>query len=131
VTDIIAVTEQFAKMLESLTEEWEQLVDGVSQTDLETQDLLHEIELTKFNAVEGYMLTSKLKEIRLRRREIKNDLEVYSSFKDTFYANNKNLSVTLFKALKKLNTIREGQERKHYTPRVRDDLKLAQKEETA
>jgi hypothetical protein len=125
VSDIIKTVEQFARLLDTIETDLGELISAQSSIDLEQQDILHEIELTKFNAVEGFLLASKLKEIRHRRREITNDLEVCQSFVDSFYKNHKGLGVTLYKSLKYMQQIRQTQGAKVYTPRVRTDIKLA------
>lgn len=56
------------------------LVNSLSELDLEQQDLLHYIENEKFNAVDGYKLSKKIKEIRTERRKVKNELAMISIF---------------------------------------------------
>lgn len=57
----------------------------LSLEDQKTQDLLHYIENNKINAFQSYRLVKQLKKIRLDRRNIKNNIELAT----TFY-NNKN-----------------------------------------
>jgi hypothetical protein len=51
------------------------LSEMLKAQDLEEQDLLHYIEFETFNACEGYLLANKIKEIRTKRREIKDEME--------------------------------------------------------
>lgn len=57
----------------------------LSLEDQKTQDLLHYIENNKINAFQSYRLVKQIKKIRLDRRNIKNNIELAT----TFY-NNKN-----------------------------------------
>ena len=45
------------------------------QYDMQEQDILHYIEFEKYDAVTGSKLLKKLKEIRIGRRNIKNEYE--------------------------------------------------------
>lgn len=48
----------------------------LSTVDMEIQDCLHYIEFMKLNAAQGYKAYKLLKERRMRRRSIKNELQV-------------------------------------------------------
>lgn len=54
------------------------LTEMESKIDKEISDILHYIEFYSFNACEGYKLAKELKELRLKRRDIKNQLEAIS-----------------------------------------------------
>jgi hypothetical protein len=68
---ICNLSDQFKTMKGN--KEW--LADMHSKVDQEISDILHYIEFFSFNACEGYKLAKRLKELRLRRRDIKNQLE--------------------------------------------------------
>lgn len=83
------------------------LINNLSDLDLEEQDLLHYIETEKFNAVEGYKLSRKIKEIRLERRKVKNELALINIFQQNSnklinLENRRFLITTLGKESKKL-----------------------------
>lgn len=60
----------------------ETLASRLSDLDLKQQDILHYIEDNKINVIYCYNIIKKLKEIRLKRRKIKNDMELISTFKE-------------------------------------------------
>lgn len=85
----------------------DQLVQELSTCDLKEQDILHYIELEKFNCVDGYKLAKKLKEIRQERRKIKDKLDLINIFQNHSNklinsSNRKFLITTLNKENKKL-----------------------------
>lgn len=45
----------------------------ISDIEKETDDIMHLIELTSFNAAEGYKIAKQLKEIRMERRILKDE----------------------------------------------------------
>ena len=48
----------------------------LSEADLELQKIEHEIEFGSFNVVKGYNYSKRIKEIRIERRHIKDDLQL-------------------------------------------------------
>ncbi len=50
--------------------------------DEKTQDLLHYIENNKLTTFECYRIVKELKDIRLKRRKVKNDIELLKSYND-------------------------------------------------
>lgn len=55
------------------------LSEDLSDIDKVEQQVLHEIEFKSFNAVEGYFYAKRLKEIRQKRREIKDTIQPFQS----------------------------------------------------
>ena len=51
----------------------------LSKIDAEINDLLHYIELTNLNAADGYRIYARLRECRLRRRVLKNDMAKFAA----------------------------------------------------
>lgn len=68
---IHSLSEQFTAMKSN--KEW--LLDMESKIDQEISDILHYIEFYPFNACDGYKLAKELKALRLKRRDIKNQLQ--------------------------------------------------------
>jgi len=125
-TDAISITRSFLESLNVVEKEWGTWVDNLNLCDMETQDLLHEIELTKFDIQRGYRLCKQLQEVRQRRRDLKNTMEVMRTLKD-FLDSNKQLKINLFKTLSTMERTEEHQGQRMYAPRVRADLKLSKK----
>lgn len=83
--DVIKEITEIADKLNEVEDYCSQLINKLSSEDLKMQDLLHYIEKNKISPFESWRLVKKIKQIRLDRRKIKNDMELSA----TFY-NNKN-----------------------------------------
>lgn len=96
--------------------------DELVKAEQERQDLLHVLELGKLDAIGIQKVAGQLKQVSIRRRSIKNNLEVLeavSKFSRTFNNNtNKNKQIETV-----ANTVNNiiSRDRK-YTMRVRKDL---------
>lgn len=100
------------KFFTSIDQEINDILQELSNVDLEQQDILHYIENNKLNA-SGYAKVGKLlKEIRLKRRKIKNDLDKLSTIRDnlTRKYNNKFIEKDIIGAIKGIEAVekREG-----------------------
>ena len=95
----------------------EKLSKELSITDTKQQELLHYIENHNLNAVESCKIIKLLKTVREERREIKNEINVVQSLKDTFVDKYKNkfIEKDLIKALKNLKELSEKQNNPSYT----------------
>jgi hypothetical protein len=125
-TEGIITTKNFLETLNTIEKEWGSWVDDLKQCEMETQDLLHEIELTNFNAYRGYLLCKQLQDVRQRRRQLKNKMEILRTLKE-FIENNKQLKISLYKTLSTMEKTEEHQSQRMYLPRVRTDISLAEK----
>ena len=89
--------------------------------DQEYNDLTHALELTKFNAAEGFRLAKELQDNRIRRRNAKNQREQLQPLYDLIQKYQ-----VFFKELKNVQTqiesVIHAQAKRKYQPRVRDDL---------
>lgn len=81
----------------------------LNQCDMETNDLLHRLELKGFNACEGYKLAKQLSEVRKKRREMKDVIEFLTDVDDFG---------SIYKIEEKLKEMRN----KHYNPRILCEL---------
>lgn len=93
-------------------EDCEKLVHELSCNDLETSDILHYIEFEEFTLEVGYSAAQKLKNLRLARRKIKDELEplqVLITMLD---------SQKLNKIQKRIDAQVNKQQDRCYTPRV-------------
>ena len=91
--------------------EW--LLEKQSDIDKQISDILHFIEFEKFSACEGFKLCKALKELRLKRRDIKNQLELINIINCHTCNNMANGSTN-----KAISSI----ENKQYAPRVLIEL---------
>ena len=89
------------------------LLDMESEVDKEISDIMHFIEFYNFSASDGYKLCKALKDLRLRRRKIKNELELINIVNTQSLSNV--ASGQTNKAIDNLND-------KKYTPRVLQEL---------
>jgi len=89
--------------------------------DQEYNDLTHALELTRFNAAEGFRLAKELQDNRLRRRNAKNQREQLQPLYDLIQKYQ-----VFFKELKnvqaQIESVIHAQAKRKYQPRVRDDL---------
>lgn len=69
----------FNKYCSSLNKRHNELVKALSEVDLEQQDILHFLEFDTYDAVTMMKVTKRLKEVRVKRREIKDELDVIQS----------------------------------------------------
>ena len=106
---ICNLSDQFKAMKGN--KEW--LLEMESNVDKEISDILHYIEFYSFNACDGYKLAKELKNLRLKRRDIKNQLEVIN-----IISNHTCNMLADGKTNKALCNI----ENKQYTPRVLTEI---------
>ena len=98
------------------------IYNGIHDADLETTDLLHEIELNQLDIKEQVEMYMKLKEVRERRRTYKNR-QAYFDEIGTFVGMMPGLPGKLQNLLNKLQEVKMRQENAIYTPRIRTDIK--------
>ena len=94
--------------------------------ELEQDDLLHEIELSKLNVFELSKVAVRLRNVRQERRVIKDKLEFLSTLKgfaDKY--NNKLITGDIAQLLKNIRNLKENWETRIYKTRVLEDLKIS------
>ena len=98
------------KRLQKLSEEQ-------SVADIKQSDILHYIENHNLNASQSCKLIKQLKKVRKERREIKNEIDVVQSLKDTFVDKYKNkfIEKDIIQALKNLRQLEEKQNNPKFT----------------
>lgn len=83
---------EYNNFLDRANTRLKELTKIISKYDLQEQDILHYIEMKKFDAVMGSMLMKKLKEITMNRRTAKEEFSALTSItqlsKKTKYKNN-------------------------------------------
>ena len=112
---------------------YERNVDLIKQIEGELNDLNHEIELSSpKNARDGYKMYKEIRELRIKRRQAKEENELmkdmYEYLKGQNAQNFKNKIQQLQGSSMK---VREAQEHRIYTPRQRNDLTITNKTSTA
>ena len=94
----------------------------------ERDDLLHEIELSKLNAIERMQVYTKLENVLRERRVIKDKIDLVSTVKPyTTKYTMKGICGETETTIKNIETLQKNQENRQYTPRILKDLKCAKK----
>lgn len=94
----------------------------------ERDDLLHEIELSKLNAIERMQNYSRLETVLKERRIIKDKIELINTIKPyTSKFITKGICAETDITIKNIETLKSNQESRQYTPRIIKDLKCAKK----
>lgn len=125
-TNEMIATKHFLEALNTVESDWGSWVEDLNMVEQEIQDLLHEIELTRFDVQRGYKLSKALQEARQRRRTLKEKMEILRTLKE-FTDSNKQLKISLYKALNAMQRTEDHQGQRMYTPRVRTDITLAER----
>ena len=68
--------------LDRIDEYSNSLTDNLSELDCKMQDLLHYIENNKINVLWCYRMIKEIKQIREKRRKVKNDMELLSKYNE-------------------------------------------------
>ena len=94
----------------------------------ERDDLLHEIELSKLNAIERMQTYSRLETVLKERRIIKDKIELINTIEPyTSKFITKGICAETDTTIKNIETLKSNQESRQYTPRVIKDLKCAKR----
>ena len=94
----------------------------------ERDDLLHEIELSKLNAIEIMSTYKRIEKILQEIEMIKNKIDLISTIKPyTSKFITKGICAETDITIKNIETLKHNQENRQYTPRVIQDLKCAKK----
>lgn len=112
--DLTAICQQQQDLYKSLMEYKDSLGAALSTIDMEISDLMHYIEIMNLNAANGYKVFAMLKEKRIRRRRIKDDMAKFAVLSDATLE--ELISGTLLATLKKIDNDRI------YTPRKLPEL---------
>ena len=100
----------------------------IKRTELERNDLLHEIELGNLNAVELTKVASVLKDVLKERRQYKDELDKVMTLKGfTDKYNNKLITGDIIQVLKNLRTLEQNKEKRKYKARVIEDMKCVER----
>lgn len=122
VEEILIIMKNF---FEGIEKEHSELIEELTNKELEQQDLLHELELNNLDAVEITKVAISLKKVRKERRIIKNDIErvkIIKNFTDKY--NNRFIVNEINVLIKELKKLKKRQENRKYEPRILKDIKI-------
>lgn len=103
------------------------LEEEIRKTELERNDLLHELELGNLNAVELTKVAVVLRDVLKERRGYKDELSKVMTLKGfTDKYNNRLIVGDIIQVLKNLNRLKQNNESRTYTPRVIKKLKCVE-----
>ncbi|WP_054751398.1 hypothetical protein [Piscibacillus salipiscarius] len=100
---------------------YEQNEAAIVELEQEQLDLLHVTEFSNFNASEGYSLSKEVKEVRMKRRQLKNENELLHECLKVIKKMNPHIN-QLNQSIGTIRNIKKNQEVRSYKCRVRDDL---------
>lgn len=114
------VTEEIKEVVERLDridEYNNSLTDNLSELDCKQQDLLHYIENNKINVLWCYRMLKEIKQIRQKRRKVKNDMELLSKYNEqkTKIISKDNRQFLLTEIYKKEKSLSKNYTNKQYT----------------
>lgn len=98
-----------------------------SMWDIKQDELLHYIENHNLNAVKSCKIVKQLKYVRAERRQVKDEIDVIRSLKDTFVDKYKNkfIEKDLMLALKNLKELENRKNKPKYTYQyLTEDLEI-------
>ena len=107
----VDLTKELYKIYDEAKSSCEQTWKDIQKYDLMQEDILHLIEFNKFNACEGYMLSKRLKELRILRRNAKNERQALQSLITK-------IEPTLQNTKKAIDKIEKSFNNKKYNPRI-------------
>lgn len=107
--DVMAKITEAVALLNSIDEYGATLVNKLSELDSKEQDILHYIENKPISILWCYNVIRKIKDIRIERRTVKNDMELMSKYNEikskmTSKENRQFILAELHKREKTLNT---------------------------
>ena len=126
--NVIPLIKTILESFENLKYEMDSVNQKIRDIHSEQDDLLHELELTKFNACEGYQLSKELQILRHKRRHYKDQEEQMDMIRGII--NKYKWIINDLKPLVKLLEEKEDHQiHRQYTPKIRTNLKLVKLKE--
>lgn len=98
-------------LFQDVDKQLEELARKQSEWDIKQQEVLHYIENHNLDAVQRCKIVGLLKDIRYERRQVKNEIDVLNSIKDSFVDKYKNkfIEKDIILALKNLKEVHTRQ----------------------
>lgn len=128
VTDILKLVLQ---LFHDIDKRQEELSKEQSVADTKQDEILHYIEIHNLNAATRCKVISLLKKVREERRQIKNEIDVIRSLKDSFIDKYKSkfIEKDIMIALKNLKELEERKNNPKYTYKyLTEDLEILEQE---
>ena len=126
--NVVPLIKTILESFETLEYEMDSINQKIRDIHSEQDDLLHEVELTKFNACEGYQLSKELQLLRHKRRHYKDQEEQMDMIRGVI--NKYKWVINDLKPLVKLLEEKENHQiHRQYTPKIRTNLKLVKLKE--
>lgn len=99
------------KLYEEIEHDYQRYCEEQSEYDKSLNNMLHKLESETFSASTGYKMAKEIKEIMMRRRIVKNEVEALTSLRQQInYIKPTNIKTKIAK-------IEEMQSKREYTPR--------------
>jgi hypothetical protein len=112
-------SEQLLNIYKNIEEDLNTYDIELRKTEGYLQDVMHIIENENFNASEGYKLSKMIKDARIQRRDLKNEIETLNILKKTYIQmSKKQLSKTSENIQEKDKQLAELKEKTVYVPRT-------------
>lgn len=80
--DVMAKITESVALLNSIDEYGSTLINKLSELDSKEQDILHHIENKPISILWCYNVVRKIKDLRIERRKVKNDMELMSKYNE-------------------------------------------------
>lgn len=126
--------EEYKEFLKDMQEFFESLDDEEKNTqmllkneELKQEDLLHEIEISKLNAVQRIKVYNSLRNVRIERRKYKDELNLIKTLQG--FANcfiRKGILCKLKTARANIETLEKDKSNRKYKARILNDLKCCE-----
>lgn len=120
-------------IFQDVIKNYEKNLDIIKQTEEELLDLMHEIELSEpKNAYHGYLLYKEIRDLRIKRRTAKEEVELLKDMYDFLKSPNGQSFKSKIQSIQGSSVkLRTTQESRTYTPRQRNDLTITDKHSIA
>ena len=120
-------------MYQNVIKNYERNLEVIKQTEDEIMDLMHEIELSESkNAYQGYCLYKEIRELRIKRRTAKEEVELLKDMYEYLTGQQGQAFKSKIQSIQG-NSVKicAAQEARTYQPRQRNDLTITNKTSTA
>lgn len=124
------IINDMTKFFMELDDEQKATQEIINIEELKQEDILHEIEISKLNAIERMRVYTKLEKVRKDRRKAKDKLRLINTLKgfaDEFIK--KGICRELGQAMNNLDTLETEIAERRYNPRILKDLKCGKEAE--
>ena len=120
-------------IFQDIVKNYENAQETIKQIEEELNDINHEIEMsTPKNMYKGYLLYKDIRELRIKRREAKEQVEILKEFYDYIKSNQgQSVKTSIQKIQGNAAKVRKQQESRTYIPRQRNDLTITDETCTA